>query len=53
MDAIFNSKNFLGVNLPEVKLWLWYLTVFQIIVWACPNGLKYAKDDRQYSTAGL
>lgn len=28
-------------------------TVFQIIIWPCPNGLKYARDDREYLTAGL
>lgn len=25
----------------------------QIIIWPCPNGFKYAKDDRQYVTSGL
>lgn len=28
-------------------------TGFQIIIWPCPNGFKYAEDDRRYVTAGL
>lgn len=29
------------------------ITVFHVIVWPCPNGFKYANNDRQYLTAEL